>query len=66
MHWNKLEWVTPSSCNEQKNLFCVSSKKICFKDDVKSAHWVDQLQWKSLDTDDFFKRTPVVDEKGLV
>ena len=23
--WNKLEWVNPRSCDEQKNPFCVSS-----------------------------------------
>ena len=30
IHWNKLEWVNPSSCDEQKNTFCVSSKNNFF------------------------------------
>ena len=28
IHWNKLGWVNPRNCNEQKNQFCVSSN--CF------------------------------------
>ena len=31
IHWNKLEWVNPRSRDEQKNQFCVSSKKIVLK-----------------------------------
>ena len=35
IHWNKIEWMNPKSCDEQKNPFCVSSKtnvlKITFK-----------------------------------
>ena len=27
IHWNKLEWLNPRSRDEQKNPFCVSSKK---------------------------------------
>ena len=46
-----------------KNPFCVSSKKNRFKDNVKTAHWVGRSQLRSLDTDDFFKRISVVDEK---
>ena len=41
----------------------MSSKNICFKDNVKTAHWVVHLQLISLDKYDFFKITPVVDEK---
>ena len=26
IHWEKLEWVNPINCNEQKNPHCVSSK----------------------------------------
>ena len=25
INWNKLEWVNPRNCNEQKNPYCVSS-----------------------------------------
>ena len=61
IHWNKLERVNPRSRDEQKNQFCVSSKKI--KDSVKTGHWVDQSQLRYLDIDYLFKRTLVVDEK---
>ena len=37
--------------------------KNCFKDNVKPAHWFGPSQLRSRDTDDFFKRTSVVDEK---
>ena len=47
----------------EKNPFCVSSKLLFLKDNVKNAHWVVHSQWISLDTYDFFKRTPVVDER---
>ena len=43
----------------------MSSKNICFKDNVKTAHWVGHLQIISLYTDDLFKRTSVVDEKKV-
>ena len=40
---------------------------VCFlkelKNNVKIAHWVGYSQLRSLDTDDLFKITPVVDEK---
>ena len=52
-----------NSSDEQKNTFSVSSKKGCFKDNLKPAHWVDHSQLRYLDTDDLFKITPVVDEK---
>ena len=39
------------------------SKQGFFKGDVKPAHWVGHSQLRYLDADDFFKRTPVVDEK---
>ena len=32
------------------------------KDNVKTEHWVVHLQLRSLDTDDLFKMTPVVDD----
>ena len=38
----------------------MSSKII--KNNGKTAHWVGHSQLRSLDTDDLFKRTPVVDE----
>ena len=28
MQWNKLEWVNPRGCDEQKNPFCVPLRKI--------------------------------------
>ena len=37
--WNKLEWVNPRSLDEQKNILCVLLK-ICFKDNIKTTHWV--------------------------
>ena len=39
-HWNKLEWLNPISCAEGKNTFCVSSRKLCLKDNNKTANWV--------------------------
>ena len=36
---------------------------ICFKDKFIPAHWVGHTELKSLDTDYFFKITPVFDEK---
>ena len=39
----------------------MSSKKNCFKDNVKTAHWVGKSQLRSLDTYSSFERTPVVD-----
>ena len=42
VHWNKLEWVNPSSRVERKHSFCVSFKS-CLKDNVKNAHWVLEL-----------------------
>ena len=60
IHWNKLEWVNLRIRVKRKIHFCVFYKYI-FKDNVKSAHWVGLLYLISLDTDDFFKRTPVFD-----
>ena len=51
--------------NEKIHLMCLL-KNICFKDKVKPVHWVGHSQLRSLDTDDFFKRTPVVDKKRLL
>ena len=33
--WNKLELVNPGILIKQKNPFCVSSKKLCLKDNNK-------------------------------
>ena len=46
----------------KKNPFCVSSEKLCFKDNNKPAHWVGHSKLRSLDVDDLFKRTPKFDE----
>ena len=40
MHWNKLEWVNPRSCIEEKNKFCVSSRIFFLKENNKTAHLV--------------------------
>ena len=56
IHWNKLEWANPISCIEGKNLFCVSSKKLCLKDNNKIAHWVGHSKFKNLDTICFLKK----------
>ena len=42
-----------------KHFVCLIKKKI--KYNVKAAHWIGHSQLISLDTDDFFKRAPVVD-----
>ena len=55
--------MNPRGCDERKNPFCVSSKRNCFKDNFKPAHWVGHSQLRYLDTDDYFKITPGVDEK---
>ena len=47
---------------KEKSILCVFLK-ICFKNNVKPAHWVGHSQLRFLDTNEFFKRTPVVDEK---
>ena len=54
-------WIQGVGMN--KKAFCVSSNCFCLKDNVKPAHWVGHSQLRSLDTDNFFKITPVVDEK---
>ena len=38
IHWNELEWENPRSRIEGKNPFLVSSKKLCLKDNNKTAH----------------------------
>ena len=43
IHWNKLEFVNPRSCIEQRNPFFVSSGFFRLKDNNKTAHWVDNL-----------------------
>ena len=37
-------------------------KRSSFKDNVEPAHWVGRSKLRSLDTDDFFNRTPKFDE----
>ena len=44
----------------------MSSKHICFKDNNKPAHWVGHSKLRSLDMDEFFKRTPTFDEKEAI
>ena len=44
--------------NEKIHFVCLL--KNVFKDNVKTAYWVGHSQLRYLDTDDFFKRTPVV------
>ena len=46
--------------NKKIHFVCLLNK--CFIDNVKTAHWVGHSQLKSLDTDYFFKTTPVVDD----
>ena len=48
INWNKLEWVNPRSRIEGKNPFCVLSKKLCLKDNNKTAHRVGPLKLKPL------------------
>ena len=55
IHWNKREWVNSIICIEQKNPFCVSSKKRCLKDNNKNEHWVSQYKLTPLNTIDYFK-----------
>ena len=50
IHWNKHEWVNSRSCNEQNNPFCMSFKKLCLKDNNKTAYWVGRSKLKPLDT----------------
>ena len=47
--------------NEKIHFVCLLKKR-SFKDNVKTAHGVSHSQLRSLDKDDFFKSTPVVDE----
>ena len=42
IHWKKIEWANPRSCDKQKNPFCVSS--IFLKYNIKTEHWVGVLQ----------------------
>ena len=53
--------MNPIIRDERRNSISVLSKNSCFKDNVKNIHWVAHLQLRSLDTDYFLKRTPVVD-----
>ena len=36
-----------------ENPFCVSSKRLCLKDNNKTDHWVGQSKLKPLDMEDF-------------
>ena len=49
IHWNKFGWVNPIICIEQKTQFCVSFRKICLKDNNKTAHWFGYQKLKPLD-----------------
>ena len=49
IHCDKLEWVNPRSYIEGKNTFCVSSRKLFLKDNNKTAHWVGQSKFKTLE-----------------
>ena len=40
----------------------MSSKNICFKDNDRPARWVGHYKLRSLDIDNFFKRTPKFDK----
>ena len=53
--------MNPRSHDERKIHFVCLLK--IFKDNVKPAHWVGQSHLRSLDTDNFFSRTPKLDEK---
>ena len=39
IYWNKPNWVNPRSRIEGNNPFCVSTKKLHFKDNYKTSHW---------------------------
>ena len=54
--------MNPRSCDELKKTHFLCPLFFCLKDNIKTAHWVGQSQLRLLDTNDFFKRTPVVDE----
>ena len=46
---------------EKIHFVCLQKK--CFKDNDKNTHWVGHSKLRSLDIDEFFKRTPNFDEK---
>ena len=56
IHWNKIEWANPRNRIERENPFFVSSKKICLKDNNKTANWVSNSKLKTLDTEGFQKK----------
>ena len=61
IHWNKLEWVNSRSRDERKiNFVCLFINR--FKYNNKPARWVVHSQLRSLDTYDFLRKTPGVDE----
>ena len=62
IHWNKIDWVNPRSCIEVKNPFCVSSKKLCLKDNNKTSHWVGHSKLKTLYLKDFYNRKIIINE----
>ena len=47
----------------RKESFSVTSNNYCFKDSNKPAHWVGHSKLRSVDIDEFFKRTLKFDEK---
>ena len=57
---NLVGWIQEIIMNEKIHFLCLL--KQCLKDNNKTAHWVGHSQLKSLDTDDFSKRTPFVDD----
>ena len=61
---NSSEWIQGVAMNRKIHFVCLL--KDCFKDNVKTVHWVGHSQLISLDIDDLFKRIPCVNEKVLV
>ena len=48
-------WIQGVAMNGKIYVVCLLKK--CFKDNVKTEHWVGHSQLRSLDTDDLFKKT---------
>ena len=63
IHWHKLEWVNPMSCDEiNKYILCVY-KNGYFRENNKPVHSVGHLKLGSLDIYELFKITQKIDEK---
>ena len=60
IHWSKIEWVNPRSCNGGKNPFFVSSKKFCVNYNIKNGHWVGHLKVNPLNLEDFYYRKRII------